>query len=498
MALFGGVNTRTSLSTSRSKIPKTSDEAIPVKKVHTDKNREEYLNRMYTELVVNEKKLRNETGDQLCALALSFINRNRNEQTVFPPGIFSMTLHFYFDCEAEKLFIMGVMINDNVTIGRIPKQRIVYKKTISMVREARSAMYMKYVREYSTKQVDVPDFAKELSKNKRLWNSIKRAYRYNNGVSFVDQNLLDEQDRGYIETLVNIWLLMQDPGHLKRKYEFNTPFLSYTPRILSSDEEKIQVLSCTSCFRVDGVNDLCIYVFSKTGKKPDLGMKQSRDISNEYMLSEFLAPNKTKSILYGTRANTDDKSISVPDFTGSSAHIYLDTVYMRKILDDDGIWMLLDDTYTDPVFGYAEIQRIYHLLDQQKLGGQQREGVPPELAPSFAPNYFGKGKVTSYTKLEAETKWRQICTQSNPSEQNLDVLINIAEGFEIKTKSRNPKYICGLIDRQYEIEFGERARMREIRERTEQEQIKYGLETPSSFKEPKTSPKRSPKQSKKK
>jgi hypothetical protein len=67
----------------------------------------------------------------------------------------------------------------------------------------------------------------------------------------------------------------------------------------------------------------------------------------------------------------------------------------------------------------------------------------------------------SYTRGEAEQRWRAICAEGAESLEDIGELKRVAEGLEISTKAATAAGLCKAIARQFEAEFGERARLRE-------------------------------------
>jgi hypothetical protein len=172
---------------------------------------------------------------------------------------------------------------------------------------------------------------------------------------------------------------------------------------------------------------------------------------------------------------------------------------------DEIYFIVVSKLFDNEELAIQEIDRIRELfsseyiqLIQHPLVKTRREGTVAEFAPLFVPEHFRRTKVERYTKLEAEKEWRTICDKNDPTKEDIDTLINIAEGFEIQTKSRDAKYICKLIEKQYEAEFGERARMREIREKNEREIEKYMVEVKPEPKKAKSKGKKNRKKGKEK
>jgi hypothetical protein len=105
--------------------------------------------------------------------------------------------------------------------------------------------------------------------------------------------------------------------------------------------------------------------------------------------------------------------------------------------------------------------------EQSQFGRYARPKAPREYVrksgvPRRSPRRGG------YTREDAEERWREICSGGGSvDEARVDELRSIAAGLgvgEERTRGVGAKKLCSLISRQYEVEFGERARLREFAE----------------------------------
>jgi hypothetical protein len=87
-----------------------------------------------------------------------------------------------------------------------------------------------------------------------------------------------------------------------------------------------------------------------------------------------------------------------------------------------------------------------------------------EILPRAAGFSTKKQQPASYTYTEAETRWRKICLSGNPTKAQVKELQAIAKALDLKTRAKNSQTLCDLISKQYEVEFGERGRLREVGE----------------------------------
>jgi hypothetical protein len=272
--------------------------------------------------------------------------------------------------------------------------------------------------------------------------------------------------------LLNLWLGGHDPKYLVTVYGLAAPATRVLPQLLSEDGLLDALLLGESSIRYflrdDAPEPKSEFTIARTTRLREISVSGN---------NELTAPDLFVTVLYeseGTRSRTP---------TRDALALYLKLTKLGFLFFED-----VSDGYEKRGDALAALFR----LKRQVLGLPVRAEVRRVAAgresvarPAYAEllprseRFAAPAAPASYTRGEAEERWRAICASGSEAAEDLDELRRVAEGLEISTKAATAVGLCKAIARQLEAEFGERARLREQAARTGPRLAANG-ETPTS------------------
>ena len=273
----------------------------------------------------------------------------------------------------------------------------------------------------------------------KLLNDIKQYYTYRNG-PYLDIEFFSLGYERLFAQLLFVWLQLHDGIYLERAYGLPRvlPVPKY-PYILRNDEALVRVL-------VEDKPGLTIKAFSTSG---------------EYSLASATIEED----------EIDFSIAGLYNWLPSRDHRVVHLTFQRYIrLKKEGYTFFVDrKVYPTRSEALEALYRLRHAEQPGRIAA----AAPPEGAVAGAlaeilprAKEFGTRKVVvpSYTYTEAEARWRKICLEKVPTKAQVKELRAIANALDIETESRDPEELCTVISNQYELEYGERARIRRAME----------------------------------
>ncbi len=312
------------------------------------------------------------------------------------------------------------------------------------------------LKHYNNKPIayTIPQFPSMLTLKKRptkeerkLYNDIRHYYYYRDGPKLN----IGFYELGYdyfFCQLLTIWIALHDGLYLQRAYDLPlTYFVPKMPFLLKTDEDLIH-------YFVNPIRDTRVLSFATETRANGLQQARISEQETESGEDRYYFERLDELVNSGITHALNTRII----------------VILRGYVDDKAQkyrFFVSDDSYETIAEAREALFRIRHLASlNDVLAVAPAEGAVSgsmaELLPITAGFATHKAIVPSYTYTEAETRWRQICQGSKQSKAEVDELRGIAKALDIKTKSKDAETLCRLISKQYELEYGERARMREV------------------------------------
>jgi hypothetical protein len=394
------------------------------------------------------------------------INEETREDVPEPEDIDQMRVFFGYDSVIDELVLEGVSVYKNVggPWADVHNDRYLQSRYLFVGIGDLDEEDIGDVEKY-TKKPTIPFFTKLLeAKNSQLRKELRNAYKYDkDGIPMVDIHVIN-RPLLFIH-LFNIWLQYHTPEYLERKYDLAKPLPATFPRILRTIDDVLHRYSSS------GLSIVCLRKKYIDGINLILSIDEDDEDDDEDYRVAIIDERRRLSWIGITRfirmADKFDKTI------------FIDTPLAFEGREE----------------AFQQIARIKELLNNEKkreeLSKHHKEGTAAEFAAVIRAEGFRREKVKRYIKSnkkeekdEWEDKWKRLCSKTNPREEDVDSLLEIAQELDINTKSRDAKYICRLIEKQVEVEFGERARMREIREENEKEIEEYRVKSPRKSRSP--------------
>jgi hypothetical protein len=299
----------------------------------------------------------------------------------------------------------------------------------------------------------VPDFPKLLSDARsKLSRDVHNHYVVRGAGPSLDIDAEREMDYSPADIwLLREWLRMHDPSYLERFYGLRQPKTQEKfPRLLTDDELVTELLTGHATYEVGAY-----------GPSGQAGFPRLQDISVE------LIEDPDGDIEYALSG-----SYPLGDFESINATLFR---YV-KARAAGVVFYLFESSYSTRAEAIAALFRLRHLVPVAARATQAAQAAPlagtarpayAELLPREA-GFAPPSPPASYTRDEAEERWRAICTAGTVGARDVAALKRIADGLGIVTRATTAAGLCRAISAQHEIEFGERARLREAGERQHQ------------------------------
>jgi hypothetical protein len=124
-----------------------------------------------------------------------------------------------------------------------------------------------------------------------------------------------------------------------------------------------------------------------------------------------------------------------------------------------------EEEYHTETEARAAIFRLKRLAARMELQAEVVAVAPVAGCPAYAEllprneRFAPPSMPSSYTRSATEERWRAICRDGVRSQEDLSELRGVA--VELEVWADTPEELRRVIPRQYELEFGERARVRE-------------------------------------
>jgi hypothetical protein len=295
----------------------------------------------------------------------------------------------------------------------------------------------------------VPDFPKLLSDARsKLSRDVRNHYVVRGAGPSLNVDAELETDYSPADIwLLREWLRMHDPSYLERFYGLRQPKTHEKfPRLMTDDDLITELLTGHAAYEVGAY-----------GPDGQPGFSRLQDIS----VAEIEGPEgEIDYVLTG--------SYPLGGVEGIDAQL----LRYVKARAAGAIFYLAEYAYSTRAEAVAALFRLRHLVPvaarttlpapPSPLEGTARPAYA-ELLPREA-GFAAPSPPRSYTQGEAEERWRAICTAGTVSGRDVAALRRIAEAFGIATRATTAAGLCKAISAQHEIEFGERARLREASE----------------------------------
>ena len=475
--------------------PKKSPPKIPRKKpVSRIKHDPETL-RLIERYKVIEKEVKpkasRDHNKQALGLAIQFVRDLSDDTQPLLEDIEGGTkIYMYFDTdiETDELIIRKVrlrVVGGQLYIWSVPEEGTEEDIETSETYEDAflTKLDVKLSKEGTKNPIpsEIPSFPKLLlpkkptAKDNKFRRDLVQHYSYQNGPR-LDEGFYELGYDPFFTVLLGQWLQLHDWTYLQRMYDLQPVLrVQKLPFILRSDDEFLRYLA-------DPIPDTRIRGF----------WTRKYDLQAAGVLAETLS-EVTEEVSY----------ILGPFFILiTSTNLLAPKIFKYVKAKAKGETFFVDrNMYTNRSEAIEALYRLRKAASVPVVAGIAEEGAVSGVLAEILPRHTGFGVrkevVPSYTYTEAETRWRRICESGMPTEAEVEELVGIAKGLDIKTRSRKSETLCNLISKQYEVEFGERARIRAAGE----EEIpvvksKKSPTSPSRTKSPKKSPKRASKYSK--
>jgi hypothetical protein len=261
--------------------------------------------------------------------------------------------------------------------------------------------------------------------------------------------------RSFEEVLVEHWLELHDAAFLERAYGLVAPQGTTLPRLV--DEARFVELLAR------GEEDtMRSFVARPPAPEPQLEDRQ------------LLRDLYVRAIVGG------DEQLTVFEISAPRLFIVLGSEGQRPLevqrhvakyfeLLDAGCTFFEDRLYHDSRgSAAAALFRLKRLVPLAGLAREVAAAAPPTNAlrgpyASLAPRQggFTAMRPSSYTRTDAERRWRELCAAGTETAAEVGELRRIAQGLDIAMTSATARGLCRAIAGQLEAEFGERARLRE-------------------------------------